>query len=342
MNVIARVTLVATAAAIALAACGGEAPHAEAAAEPRIEGTPYAVHDTLIADGFSAAGVAEPLQRAVLSSKLMGRVTAVLVQEGDRVRAGQVLARIDARDLDARSQQVQAGLEAAEAAHREALTHANRIRALYADSAAPKAQLDQAEAGLARAEAGVRQARGAGAELEAMSDYATVRASFSGQVTQRFVDPGAFAAPGQPLLQVEDGSRLRVSVTAGPDAVRQIRRGQRLTATIAGRPAEAVVEGIVPAPGGHLVTVNAMVPNSAAEFRAGSAATLLLPQDRRPALLVPRAAVVRQGDLTGVYWRRGAQGGLRWIRLGPSQDGMIEALSGLSAGDTVLVPPGDD
>jgi hypothetical protein len=58
MNVIARVTLVSTVAAITLAACGGEEPHAEAAAEPRIEGTPYVVHDTMIADGFSAAGVA--------------------------------------------------------------------------------------------------------------------------------------------------------------------------------------------------------------------------------------------------------------------------------------------
>ena len=91
----------------------------------------------------------------------MGTVTEVLVREGEVVRRGDLLVRLDTRDLTAKDDQVRAGLAAAVSRADEAERYAVRIRALYADSAAPKALLDGAEAGLAQAEAGLAQARGA-------------------------------------------------------------------------------------------------------------------------------------------------------------------------------------
>jgi len=73
-------------------------------------GMTYVVHDTTISSTFDAAGIAAPIQQATLSTKLMGTVTDVVVQEGDRVTAGQVLVRIDARDLSAKSAQVAASI----------------------------------------------------------------------------------------------------------------------------------------------------------------------------------------------------------------------------------------
>jgi RND family efflux transporter MFP subunit len=324
--------------AITFIGCGAERSDEAAPAPSTVAGSTWVVRDTVVSDVLEASGVAEPVQRAMLASKLMARVTEVLVHEGDRVTAGQVVARLDARDLAARNEQAAAGLTSAEAAYREAEAHAARIRALYADSAAPRAQLDQAEAMLTRAEAGVRQARGAGQELAAISDYAVVRAPFAGVVTQRLMDPGAFAAPGQPLLVVEDPSALRLTVTVSPTAVTQVRRGQRLRGTVAGREVEAVVEGVVPAPGGHLVAVNAVARNAEGKWFPGSAATLALPQGVRPGLLIPAAAVVREGDLTGVRLKLGSITELRWVRLGEVSGPTIEVVAGLAAGDTVLVP----
>ena len=80
--------------------------------------------------------------------------------------------------------------------HAEAKAQAGRIRALYADSAATKAQLDQAETGLARADAAVANARAMAAELAATASYAEVRAPFAGIVTRRFVDPGVLRGAG--------------------------------------------------------------------------------------------------------------------------------------------------
>lgn len=329
-----------------VAACAPEPDERAAAAPARTPGTIHLVRDTVVSASFAAAGTAQPVQQATLSTKLMATVTEVLVHEGDLVAAGQVLVRLDARDLTAKAAQVAASVAEAEAIQRDALANAGRIRALYADSAATRAQLDAVETGLARAEAGVRAARAAAGELGAVASYATVRAPFAGMVTRRFVDPGAFAAPGAPLVSLQDASRLRVSVSAAPDAVRGLARGQAIDALVEGRAARAVVEGIVPAAAGNLYTVNALVANPVAggarAFLPGSAATLALPLGTRAALVVPARAVTREGDLTGVTLRTPRGDEVRWIRTGVAAGGLVEVTAGLRAGDQVVVPPPGD
>lgn len=324
--------------ALAAAACTSPEQDAGDVAPPRIEGTVYTVRDTTIQATLEASGVAEPLRQASLSTRIMGTVTAVLVQEGDAVRAGQTLVRIDARELGAKSAQVAASIGAAEAMHRDAVTQANRIRALYADSAATRAQLDAAETGLAQAEAGLRASRAAEAELAAVASYAEIRAPFAGVITARLVDPGAFAAPGTPLVTVQDASVLRLTVSAAPDAVAGIRRGQTLDGTIEGRPVRATVEGIVPAAAGNLYTINARVANTGGAMLAGSSAALSLPLGERAALVVPVGAIHKEGDLTGVTLRTEAGDITRWVRLGATSGDVVEVTAGVRAGDRIVVP----
>ena len=324
--------------AVLLGGCGRAAESGPAERSPP-SGERVAVTDTLIPDALDAAGTALPVRSATLGTKLMGTVTEVLVHEGDRVAAGQLLVRLDARELDARRIQVEAGLDDATAVRAEAALHFGRIRALYADSAATRAQLDQAETALARAEAAVATARGMAAELAATASYAEVRTPFAGTVTRRLVDPGALAAPGTPLVTVEDDGTLRVSVSAAPEAVRGLRRGTVLAATIGDTVVRATVEGVVAA-GSNLHVVNALVANPGGRLQSGSAATLALPRGTRRVILVPAGAVLRQGELTGVRTVARGQASLRWVKLGRAVGGAVEVLSGLAAGDTVLVNRG--
>jgi RND family efflux transporter MFP subunit len=319
------------------AACGDtpERPRTDLAAVPA--GRVLEVRDTTVAALLEAAGIAEPMQRATLSTRLMGAVASVLVQEGQRVVAGQLLARIEAGELVARRAQADAGIAEANAVYEDAVVQAQRFRALFADSAAARAQLEAAETGLARAEAGVRTARAAAGALEAVEAYAQVRAPFAGVVTKRFVDPGAFVAPGAPVVSVEDASRLRLSVTVAPGAATSLEPGARLDGTIEGRRATATIEGVAAA-GGALYTVNAIVDNRDRRYPSGGVATLLIPQGTRTTILVPNAALVREGDLTGVRIQTATGGELRWVRLGSPVGGRVEVLSGLKAGDRVLVP----
>lgn len=323
-----------------LAACG-RTPKSNTAVESAAPsaGSTYTVHDTIVSDAFEAAGIAAAIQQATLSTKLMGAVTAVLVHEGNGVTAGQELVRIDARDLAAKSAQAAAAAAEADAAHRDALTQTNRMRALYADSAATRAQLDAAETGLARAEAGLAAARAAVSEVGAVSSYSVVRAPFAGIVTKRFVDPGAFAAPGAPLVAIQDVSTLRVTASTTPAIARELRRGQTLRATIEGRSVSATIEGVVPAVTGALYTINALVPNARGSLLAGSTATLALPTGTRSALMVPVIAIVHEGDLAGVTLRTPEGDGRRWVRLGRASGDMVEVTAGVRAGDRVVVPP---
>lgn len=319
-------------------ACGGGEPDPEATvAMGARAAASVAVRDSVIAAMVEAAGIAEPIQRATLSTRLMGAVTAVTVREGERVRAGQVVATIDARDIAARRAQVDAGIASADAVQRDAETQLARMRALYADSAATRVQLEAAETGLARAAAAVAAARAGAAELDAVGAYARIRAPFGGIVTRRFVDPGAFVAPGAPIVAVEDASRLRLRVTTTPAAAR-LTPGTAVRGTIEGAPVAAVIEGVVPA-SGAVYSVNAVVDNAEGAFPAGGTATLGIPAGSRQALFIPAAALIPEGDLVGVRVAGAAGEELRWIRIGDRDGDMVEVLSGIRAGERVLVPP---
>jgi len=337
-TMIRSLTLVA--AAVTIAACApADARTTTDDASPVVtaEGTSvFSVADTTLMTVIEATGVAAPIQEATLSTKLMASVVAVDVLEGTVVRAGQSLVRLDARDLAAKREQVNANRAAATAMHAQAAAHAARIRALHATDAAPKAMLEAAESGLTQAESGLRAANAAAAELSAVESYATLVAPFAGVVTHRFVDAGAFAAPGAPLVTVQDASTLRLTVHVAPGAIRGLARGDKVAVTIEGTADIATIEGIVSAPGG-LHAINALVVNRDGRHLAGSSATLAIPNGLHRGIAVPTAAIIREGDLTGVVLRMQTGDVRRWIRTGATSNGMIEVTAGLRAGDQVVV-----
>jgi RND family efflux transporter MFP subunit len=331
-------TVAAAATSLTAAACAPASAPADVPAADRPAGTVVAVADTMLPGAFEASGIARPYAEATIATKLMGAVTDVLVVEGQRVAVGAALVRVDAADLQAKDDQVAAQIAAAEASLADASVTATRMRALYADSAAPRAQLDAAEAGLARAKAAVAAARAGRDEVAAVRTYGTLRAPFDGTVTKRFVDPGAFATPGAPLVSLQDASRLRLSASIPASYAGALKRGAVLAARIEGAGVRATVEGVVPA-AGAMYTVNAIVPNRDGRLPSGGAATLAVPTgSAERVLLVPDAAVVREGDLTGVRVSRAGRAELRWVRIGGAVDGRTRVLTGLSAGDSVVVP----
>ena len=331
-------------AAVTLVAAGCSPAASTPAAGHRRDLLPESVAavDTVITATLEATGIAAPIELATLSTRLMATVTDVLVREGDAVHRGDVLVRLDTRDLTAKDDQARGMVASAESQADDAERYAVRIRALYADSAASRALLDAAEARMAQARAELARARGAEREITAVAGYGTVRAPFDGIVTRRFVDPGAFAAPGSPLVTVQDGRTLRISVTTTPELARGILPGHMMESRIESADAAARVEGVVPAPSGALYTINALVNNRDGRYSSGGAAVLLVPRGTRHAVLVPRSAIVQQGDLTGVRLLDGGVSTLRWVRLGAARGNRIEVLSGLQGGERVVAThPGE-
>lgn len=324
----------------ALAGCGKSVARSSPEAAPHAPAVParvYVVRDTLAAPVVDFPGRAEALLRATLASRLMGRLTSVRVQEGSVVRAGELLATVEAGDLHARREAMRAQVGGARAAAREATAQVERMRSLYRDSAATRAQRDAAERGYTQALAGVEAGEAALREVETMLSYAELRAPFAGTVVRRYRDPGDFVTPGAPVLEIHEATRLRITVQGTPSDFHGLTPGMRVDGVIEEEPIVATVEGVVTGPGPALQTLNALVDNPGHRYAAG-AARLRIPIGR-PALrlLVPEAALVTEGDLVGVDLA-GPDAVRRWVRTGRRFGAWVEVLSGLAAGDSVRVP----
>jgi RND family efflux transporter MFP subunit len=273
--------------------------------------------------------------RAEISTRLMARVTAVPVELGAAVRAGQPLLLLGTEDVAAHRSRAEAAVSAARAAQAEAARQAARMDTLLIQDAVAPVQRDQAHLGLAQAEAQLAMARAALVEVETAAGYARIAAPFDGVVVMRTVDPGDLAAPGQPLLVVESAGARDAVLAVPADLAATLRPGDSLTVTTAERGSaaariRAVAGGADPAT--RTVEVRATVP---AEWPTGVSLTGLIPAGTRDGVTIPLAAVVRRGQLTGVRVISGDAAVLRWVRLGRSLGERVEVLSGLEPGERI-------
>jgi len=165
-------------------------------------------------------------------------------------------------------------------------------------------------------------------------------------VTARTADPGTMAAPGMPLLQVDQAGALELDATVDESAIATVHKGMKVSVSIDGEGATATsgrVAEIVPAadPSTHSFLVKIELPVSS-QARAGMYGTAGFSNGVRNAILIPRSAVVTRGSLNCVYVLD-SQGiaQLRTVTLGANQGGLVEVLSGISAGEKLIDAPAD-
>ncbi|MEX0836910.1 MAG: efflux RND transporter periplasmic adaptor subunit, partial [Gemmatimonadota bacterium] len=251
---------------------------------------------------------------------------------GDRVRRGDRLVSLDARDVLARIEAARAAFALAEKSH-------GRIERLAADGAASTQELDRSTAAL-------EAARSALAEAEAQEAYAVVTAPFDGVVTARRVDPGDLASPGMPLISMVDPASLKVVADLPAHLVGAVREGANVQVEVvgdaAGRPVSARVSRVVPAVagGGRTFRIEA-VPSAALEGAyPGAYVRLSLLSEGEATRWIPADAVVERGQLTGIYTVEDDVLRLRWVRLGARRADAVELLSGPAGELRIVRDPG--
>ena len=334
--------------AITLVACGGD-DGAAPAAEPAAVSARFTVAERVDTDRRTElAGTVAAEKSTAVSSRVMAMVTAVHVQMGDEVRAGQTLISIDPSAAEGQAAQARGALTQAEAALALARRNHERFQALAATQSASELEVDLARMQFAQAEGAVEQAQGAVAAAQSVARESRVVAPFSGRVAARLVEVGDLAAPGRPLAMIEsrDGRRLVIAV---PETVAQsaaLEPGAPLAVTLDAQPALGEIAGRVaevspgPDPATHAYTVKIDLPLPAgAEIAAGAAGRAFLPGGRRDAVRVPREALIESGGLTLVVVRDDAgRAQSRIVTLGDvAADGRVEILSGLAGGETVAL-----
>jgi RND family efflux transporter MFP subunit len=277
--------------------------------------------------------------RAEITTRMMARVSDLTTDIGTRVKAGQVLLRLGTEDIAANRAKAEAAVMVAQAARDEAEKHAHRMDALLAQDVVPQVQRDQAHLQLTQAESQVAMASATHREVETAGSYASIRAPFDGEVVSRYIDEGDVAAPGMPLLVVEEaGPREgRLAVPVGAAAGLEVGSTVKVT-TLGGREADAPVRVVAAGadPRSKTVEVRVTLPS---DWPTGVSVTALIPGGTIQAVTIPSSAVVRRGQLTGVRVVTSDGAALRWIRLGRAVGGdRVEVLSGLNPGDEIVVP----
>jgi len=288
-----------------------------------------------------AVGTLQPLSEIKVEAQVPGRILAVKANAGQMVKRGQELVKLDDRQYRARLAQADQGLAEAEAVLARVRAEHARVAQLLKGQAATPRSMEQAVEALKRARAQVARAVQQQREAQVALGYTTVNAPAAGRVIKRLAEPGDTALPGRPLLllQAEGGLRLEAVLPEGMFA--RVRPGQELMVELPslGRPLRGKVSEIVPAADPATRTFMVKVDLPAVEgLYPGMFGRLLVPMGRRVAVLVPAAAVSRVGQLEMVLVRQDGRWQRAMITTGRRQGDMLEALSGLKGGETVLIP----
>jgi RND family efflux transporter MFP subunit len=332
---------------VALAATGcGDEGHAsragsEAAAVPvrtlvaALERIPVSAEQT---------GSIEPWRRVSPGTKILGRIGEVRFREGDAVRAGQVVVRLEKRDLEAAVEQARAAMAMAEATLDNAGRQYERMKDLHERRSVTPKSLEDATAAFLIAEAGVEQARANLAAAEVTLGYADIRSPVNGWIVSKQVEAGDMASPGMPLFTVEELSRVKVVLRVPESDVVGLEVGDpaRVRVDVLDKHWDAEIDRIVPAGDtmSRTYEVQLALSNTEGRLKSGMFARATFERGSREALLVPAEAIVARGQLRGVYVvEEDGRARLRWVRQGRDLDGRAEILSGLAPGERFVTEP---
>ena len=293
-------------------------------------------------------GVVEALRQTVIAAQVSGAVVELPVKAGDRVKAGQLLLRLDARAADQGAAASDAQVRAARAAQEVAAKEFARQQQLAADKFISAAALDRAQAEFKAAQAQAEAQLAQAGAARTQTGFFVVRAPYAGVVSEVPVTLGEMAMPGRALLTLYDPTALRVSASVPQSAVATLGDAKAVRAEIPALPGTGerlqtpLCVQVLPAADAatHTVTVRADLPPTITGAMPGQFARLWWPSTAQGSAVgspwVPVQAIVRRAEMTGLYVLD-AQGQplLRQVRLGRKDGATVEILTGLSVGERV-------
>lgn len=330
-----------------LSSCGGDKKE-QIKKEPAIAVKVSGVSENANGAFVTASGKIEAENSANLSTRMMGYVTKLHVKVGQKVGAGQLLVSINNTDLQAKKAQVDASILQATAGYNNAKKDYDRFVNLFKQQSASQKELDDMTARYEMAKAGLEGAKQMRNEVMAQFSYSNITAPFSGTVTNTFVKEGDMANPGMPLVSVEGASKLQVTAMVSESDINAVKKGmgvkvlvKSLNATLTGKVSEVSMSATNTG-GQYLVKIN--LDKADSSVLSGMFVNVQFPVENKTVssnselLLVPESALVKQGQLTGIYTiGEGNIAILRWLRTGKTFGNEVEVLSGLSANEQYII-----
>ncbi|HWQ93534.1 MAG TPA: efflux RND transporter periplasmic adaptor subunit, partial [Clostridia bacterium] len=272
------------------------------------------------------AGTIRPKLHSTIEARLSARIDKLPVHLGQSVKAGQLLAHLDAPEIKARLEQAKATLLQTESDWK-------RISSLFDQQAATRSDADNA---LSR----FHVARAAVAEAQTMMEYLEIRAPFDCVITKKWVDVGDLASPGKPLISIEDPAMLQVEADIPEALASRIQQNDRLSIRVNSLNHEVTgtISEIAPAadPATRTLRVKLDLPQIPA-LKSGQFARVIVPVGASSAVRVPVSAVLHRGQLEILFVVTNQHARLHLVTTGQTVGDEVEILSGLDPGATVVV-----
>jgi RND family efflux transporter MFP subunit len=289
-------------------------------------------------------GVVDAVNRTTVSAQTKGQVEEILFDVDDYVEKGQVIVRLRATEQQAEVSAAEAALEEARARLREARDNHARIEEVYGKKLVAKSELDKALAELKSARARADSAQASLTKAREQLDYTLVRAPYSGIVTERHVEPGETAQPGQPLMTGLSLEKLRVNVDVPQGFIDEVRRTPEARVVVPDGDAIAGREITVfpyADPASNTFRVRVELAEGTQGLFPGMFVKAVFSVGTERRMLVPAEAVVYRSEVTAVYVvDADGRVGFRHVRVGrQTSDGRIEILAGLEEGERVALDP---
>ena len=341
-----RKTLLALGFLTLLSSCGNQAHTAKHEDEISVEVYQPTSHT---ADRISLSGQVSAQNAATITTRMMAFVERIYVKQGDRVRKGDLLIRLNAQDLNAKKAQIMAQITEAEAAAKNARRDYERFRKLHDLESVSDKELEQVELQKTSIEQKLTMARAVLREIEAQEAYTDLRAPFSGEVSRRMIDEGSMANPGMPLLTIEQSSALEVNCSISENYMAQIAVGDAV---------EIQINALQRSFRGHISELSSTAALSGGQYalkvafdqtdpqlRSGMFASVQIAskqsaKDSDERVAIRKSSLIEREQLTGVYVVNADQKAvLRWVRLGKDLGDRVEVRSGLSLEEKVIDTP---
>lgn len=331
--------------ALALAGCGAAKPD-ETVTETAVSVAVDTARAGAIREVIAATGLvtAPPGGELLVTAPEAARIAELPRAEGDRVKPGDLLVRFEIPSLTAGAASGRAGIEQAQARVENARAASARVAGLFERGVAARKEVEDAQRELLESQAALAQAQSASGAASALAGRLVVRARFAGVVARRWHNAGDLVEPGpsDPILRVIDPSHLEVTAAAPVGTLARIAAGApaRIIDPAGGDPIEASVIARPAAvePGSVTASVR-LRPASAAALTAGMSVSVeILGAEHAGAILIPPAALVREGD-SAVVVTVGADGKAHRhiVEVGVVSPTAVEIEKGITAGDKVIV-----
>ncbi len=308
-------------------------------------GKPWVVATTRRRTSEAAVGTIRAVHETVVASRLLGRLASLAVtRAGQAVEKDEVLAQLEATDLEAVAEQAKATHRAAVARRDKARLDLSRTEQLVQQGAAAVDKLDTDRAALATAEAEAERAQQNIAAAASALGYATIRAPIRGIVVDKLVQVGDVLQPGQAICTLYDPTRLQLVAVVREELAGRLTLGQEVDVGLdaLGKQCRGTVAEIVPAAQAQSRSFEVKVTGPCQPgIVTGMFGRLTIPLDEVDELRVPLRAVQAIGQLDFVQVLVGTDSRRRYVRLGDRDGESVHVLAGLVAGETILVPDGN-